>query len=113
MARSSTSPCCTIRSSSVRATLKLTPSFRFAVATTAAGVTMPLFVLARSALAFSANFHDLLKKFPDKWVVLHDGVVVVSGDSRRYVLEEADKQQLRRSRINVRYVNTKPLMMIL
>jgi hypothetical protein len=67
----------------------------------------------RSALAFSANFHDLLKKFPDKWVVLHDGVVVVSGDSRRYVLEEADKQQLRRSRINVRYVNTKPLMMIL
>ena len=72
-----------------------------------------LTVFERSVLAVSENFDDLVAKYNNQWVALHNGVVVSNGSSHQYVLREVDQMELRRSQTNIRFMTDSPPIMIL
>ena len=59
------------------------------------------------------QFPELVAKYNNQWIAVHDGVVVSSGPTHQEVLDEVDEKRLRRSQVNIEYLTDDPPRMIL
>lgn len=72
-----------------------------------------LTVFERSVKAVINQSPELVAKYNNQWIAVHDGVVVSSGPTHQEVLDEVDEKELRRSQVNIEYLTDDPPRMIL
>ena len=60
------------------------------------------------------EMHDgLFKRYPDKWVALGEGDVIAVGDSTAEALDAIEKLGIDRKAVEVRFMETDPLDLLL
>ena len=76
-------------------------------------ILVDLTLFERSVKAVIDQFEDLISKYNNQWIAVHDGMVVSSSPSHQKVLEDVDRKGLRRSQVNIRYLTDTPPVMVL
>lgn len=67
----------------------------------------------KDALLLSSRRKQLVKRFPDQWIGIHDGEIIASGPSVEAVVRQFDAAGVPRGRGIVRYISRKPRKMFL
>lgn len=58
------------------------------------------------------NYGELLKLYPDKWVVIQGEAIAVVAETLQGAMESVDKQGLERGTCAIRFLQSKPRMLI-
>ncbi len=67
----------------------------------------------KDARLLSEKHAQLLKKYPNQWVVFYKGKVRAHGDTHESVLAQIDKKGISRENILVRFLDENPPILIL
>ena len=66
-----------------------------------------------AALFTTSQYHQLVEKYPDKWIAVTSGKVEAHGDSYEAVLEMICDKGLPRDSTIIEFIETAPITMIL
>ena len=66
----------------------------------------------RSTMWANDNWKQLLAKYPDRWIAVHECEVVADAETLDEVLQTADELGISRSRIAVELLETEPAIVI-
>ena len=58
------------------------------------------------------NYGELLKLYPDKWVVIQGEAIAVVAETLKGAMESVDEQGLERGTCAIRFLQSKPRMLI-
>ena len=58
------------------------------------------------------NYGELLRLYPDQWVVIHDEAIAVVSGTLQGAMENLDEQGIERGTCAIRFLQSKPRMLV-